>query len=106
MPLDKNPGVRPIGVCETVRRIIGKAIMTVAGPAVQEVAGPLQLCAGQAAGCEAAVHALRGVFASESSDGILFVDASNAFNSLNRAVALRNILRICPVIAPTLINYC
>ena len=24
--LDKNPGVRPIGVCETVRRIIGKAI--------------------------------------------------------------------------------
>ena len=44
------------------------------------------------------------VFASESSDGILFVDASNAFNSLNRAVALRNILRICPVIAPTLIN--
>ena len=47
--------------------------MTVAGPAVREVVGSLQLCAGKGAGCEAAVHALRGVFASKSSDGILLL---------------------------------
>ena len=29
IPLDNNPGVRPIGVCEVLRRIIGKAAMIV-----------------------------------------------------------------------------
>ena len=27
--LDKRPGVRPIGICEVARRIIGKALLTV-----------------------------------------------------------------------------
>ena len=29
IPLDKNPGVRPIGVVEVCRRIIGKAVMRI-----------------------------------------------------------------------------
>ena len=32
----------------------------------------------------------------EKTEAILLVDASNAFNSLNRATALRNIQTICP----------
>ena len=96
--------MRPIGICETVRRIVGKAIMYIVGDDVQEAAGPLQLCAGQQAGCEAAVHAIRSMFEDSANDGILFVDASNAFNRLNRAVALMNIQRICPIISPILIN--
>ena len=105
VPLDKNPGVHPIGICETVRRIaVGKAIMYIVGDDVQEAAGPLQLCSGQQAGCEAAVHAIRWMFEDSANDGILFVDASNAFNSLNRAVALINIQRISPIISPILIN--
>ena len=31
VPLDQNPGVRPIGMCETVRRNVGKAIMHIVG---------------------------------------------------------------------------
>ena len=40
------------------------------------------------------------VFAEEKSKGILLVDASNAFNPLNRAVALWNIQHLCPVFKP------
>ena len=50
IPLDKSPGVRPIGIGEVIRRIIGKAILSVADGAVKEVAGCVQLCAGQDSG--------------------------------------------------------
>lgn len=104
IPLDKNPGVRPIGVCEALRRIIGKAILRVAGPDIRWAVGSLQLCAGQKAGSEAAVHAMQDLFAC-GAEGILLVDAQNAFNSLNRRVALHNIQSLCPSLAPTVINY-
>ena len=35
IPLSKNPGVCPIGICETLRRIIGKAILRVLGPNIR-----------------------------------------------------------------------
>ena len=102
--LNKLPGVRPIGVGETCRRIIGKAVLSVLGHDVLETVGSAQLCAGQKGGCEAAVHALRSSFEFESSEAILLVDAKNAFNSLNRRTALLNILHLCPSIARFLVN--
>ena len=45
IPLDKNPGVRPIGVGEVLRRIVGKAILSVIKPEIMSSAGNLQLCA-------------------------------------------------------------
>lgn len=59
--LDKCPGVRPIGIGETARRIIGKAIASTLKEDIQDAAGPLQVCAGHISGCEAAVHAMREV---------------------------------------------
>ena len=53
IPLDKRPGVRPIGVCEVSRRIISKAILNTISSDIQQAAGTLQLCAGQPAGIEA-----------------------------------------------------
>ena len=47
--LDKCPGVPPIRVGETVRRIISKAILSIIGPDIQETAGAFQLCAGHEA---------------------------------------------------------
>ena len=104
IPLNKHPGVRPIGVCEVIRRILGKAILGVVADDVRSAAGPLQLCCGQDAGCEAAVHAMRAVFDEDNTEGILLIDASNAFNNLNRRVALFNIQYTCPAIAKALIN--
>ena len=37
--LTKNPGVRPIGVAEVVRRIISKAVLSVIGQDIKEAAG-------------------------------------------------------------------
>jgi len=71
---------------------------------VLQAAGPLQLCAGQPAGCEMAIHAMRKVFDSSDSEAVLQVDATNAFNCLNHQVALRNISILCPSFARILIN--
>jgi hypothetical protein len=86
--LNKNPGVRPIGIGEVSRRIIAKAILKVVGNDVQSAAGPLQTCAGHESD---AVHAMKKIHFNEGTEGILLVDASNAFNSLNRIAALHNI---------------
>ena len=85
--LDKNPGIRPIGISEVSRRIIGKAILRILRIDIQEAAGSLQLCAGQSAGCETAIHATSLMFSHPGSKGLLLVDATNAFNSLNRRLA-------------------
>ncbi len=102
--LDKCPGVRPIGIGETARRIIGKAIAFTITEDIQNAAGPLQACAGHISGCEAAVHAMRQVYESEQTEAVILVDASNAFNSLNREAALRNIQQLCPSLSKVIIN--
>ena len=71
---------------------------------IQDVAGSLQLCAGQIAGIEAAIHFMRESFQDESTEAVLLVDASNSFNSLNRETALHNIRHVCPALATVLIN--
>ena len=51
IPLDNGEGaVRPIGVGEVIRRIIGKCVMNVFKGDVLEASGSLQLCAGQKSG--------------------------------------------------------
>ena len=90
VPLSKNPGVRPIGVGEVVRHIIGKAIKRVVKKDVMLSAGPLQACSGIPSGGEAVIHAVRETFERAGMEGVWLVDASNAFNSLNKNVALLN----------------
>ena len=99
--LDKHPGVRPIGVGDTARLIISKTVLAIVGPNIQDASGCQQLCGGQIAGIEAAVHATRAAFESDESQAALLVDATNAFN---RQVALHNIRRLCPPIATILVN--
>jgi hypothetical protein len=103
--IDKCPGLRPVGVGEMARRIIGKAVMAVTGEKVRESVGALQLCAGHPVGVESAIHAMRGFLDDESSDGILLIDADNAFNRVNRAVALWNVQFTCPALKHALINF-
>ena len=100
----KCPGVRPIGVAEVVRRIIGKTILSVIGSDIKQASGSIQLCAGQEAGSEAAIHAIQKAYNKDDAEGVLLIDASNAFNQLNRGVALCNIQELCLSFATILIN--
>ena len=93
--LDKNPGVRPIGIGDTARRIIAKAVLSVVKLDIQEASGCLQMCGGQISGIEAAVHAVRTAFETDDNEAVLLVDATNAFNSLNRQVALHITSEVC-----------
>ncbi len=62
------------------------------------------MCGGHISGVEAAVQATRSAFELEDNEAMLLVDATNAFNALNRQLALHNIRRLCPAIATILIN--
>ena len=60
IPLNKNPGIRPIGVGEVIRLfgsgVAEKVIMDLAKKDVQQAVGSLQVCLGQDAGAEAIRH--------------------------------------------------
>lgn len=102
--LAKQPGVRQIRIKEVVRRIVGKVILKVVGPTVEQTVGCLQLRGGQECGIEAAIHAIRSTFQLDKTEAVLFADASNAFNCLNRQVAKHNIQHLCPEFSNTVVN--
>ena len=47
---------------------------------------------------------MNDIFQLEQTEAVLFVDASNAFNNLNRKAALTNAINVCPSIANVLVN--
>jgi hypothetical protein len=97
IPLEKRPsGVRPIGIGEVLRRIVGKAATTVLKSDLVDSTAPIQVCAGLHGGVEAAIHAIRRMYNDPNTQAILLVDAENAFNSLNRNAALHNLQYTCP----------
>ena len=111
IPLDKgadkfgDPGVRPIGIGETLRRIVGRSVTTILKADIQAAGGCLQTCTGLRSGIEAAIHATNEAWQNQSTEGLLQVDADNAFNRLNRKVALHNIKETCPSIQLFLQNH-
>ena len=107
--LNKAPGepdlqIRPIGVGEVLRRIVGKAISWCLSQEIQEAGGPLQVSTGLKGSAEAAIHAMKTLFDQDSTDAIILVDAANAFNRLNRQAALHNLQYLCAPFCTILIN--
>ena len=78
--------------------------MNIVSSNIQSAVGLSHLCAGQKSGCEADVHAMQKLHASDI-EGVLLFDASNAFNGLNRKVMLHNIQWLCPSFATCVLNY-
>ena len=44
IPLNKNPGLRPIGVGEVLRRVMGKVVMSTLSEDVTTVSSDAQMC--------------------------------------------------------------
>ena len=99
IPLDKNPGLHPIGIGEILHQIVGKVIVTHIRKDLISSVGSLQVCAGHEVGCKLIIHAMHKIYEDEESEAILLVDESRAFNSVNRKAFLHNIGIICPPIA-------
>ena len=96
IPLNKDPGIRPIGIGEFLRRIIGKAVLTILRDEIAQQAGSLQSCAGVKGGIEANIHAMKEFYDNEENQGLIQVDASNVSNLLNRKNLITNIQILCP----------
>ena len=102
--LNKNPGVRPIGVGEILRRIIGKTIAWTLKDDILEAVGPLQTPTGLKNGAEASIHSVQETFTNQKTDAVILVDAKKALNNLNRNLALHNIQITCPPFSTIIIN--
>ena len=76
IPFDKSPGIRPIGIGEILRRLVGKLLVGELKQDLKEAAGPIQVCAGHEAGAEAAIHAMQSIFDEDNTQGILLIDAT------------------------------
>lgn len=57
--LDKQPGVRPVGIGEIWQRLLAKLVIADCGDQAKLACGAVQLCAGLEAGIEGALHSVR-----------------------------------------------
>ena len=77
--------------------MIGKVICVITRDDAQTTCGTSQLCAGLKCGMEGAIHTASELF--ETSDefhGMLMIDATNAFNSINRLSLIWNVRVLWP----------
>ena len=67
--LDKCHGVRPIGIDECLRRVLGRVLALVTGWEVQSACGVDQLACGLQSGIEGAIQAMSALYDDYSNDG-------------------------------------
>ena len=97
--LDKQPGIRPVGVGETWRRLMAKCLLKVVGPEAKSACGTTQLASSLEARIEGAIHAIRVLWEEHRKEedwGFLLIHAHNAFNEDNRTAMLWYVLHKWP----------
>ena len=60
--LDKQPGVRPVGIGETWSRLFAKIVIKATGPEATMACQDNQLCAGLKAGIDGAIHGVQALW--------------------------------------------
>jgi hypothetical protein len=88
------PGVRPIGIGETWRRAIVKAVLLIADREVVMACKTNNLCGGLQGEIDGIIHAAQSMWDTrrmEEDWGLFLVDAKNAFNEQCRTMMLWNV---------------
>ena len=88
--LDKCPEVRPIGIGELMRRIIGRTFSSCIKDDLRLIGENFEMCLGQKSGIEHAIHALRKTYGDSDYDAILLIDAQNALTVSSPLTTLSN----------------
>ena len=104
IPLNRNPGLRPIGVGEVLKRISRKVVMMISKQDVMKKTGSLQVCAEQEPGVEVATHAVHDIFKDHTTEAVLLIDAENTFNAINRKAMVHNISVIWSIVSTYVSN--
>ena len=97
--LDKQPGIRLVGLGETWRRRMARCLLRVAGQEAKAACGTTQLTGGMKAGIEGAIHVMRVLWEEHQTEEdwrFLLIDAHNTFNEENRTAMLWAVRNECP----------
>ena len=102
-PLKKKPeGVRPVGAGESLRRVVGRALLAERKAALAEGVGKHQLGAGLRGGGEKLAHVVRATAEARPTDCWVALDLSNAFGTMLRDGALEAAAAVVPDCRPFL----
>ena len=99
LALDKNPGVRPIGIGDTIYRIAAGYLVGNEKEHIVEAVGEFQYGQGRPCGTEAVVHMVQEALESATPIAVIDVDVRNAFNTRDLAHMLETMYGI-PSLAP------
>eukprot|EP00168_Porphyra_purpurea_P007279 TRINITY_DN1905_c0_g1_i2.p3 TRINITY_DN1905_c0_g1~~TRINITY_DN1905_c0_g1_i2.p3 ORF type:complete len:396 (+),score=63.75 TRINITY_DN1905_c0_g1_i2:580-1767(+) len=92
------PGLRPIGMPETLRKLVGSALMAAVMPAARRFLTPLQRAIGTSGACEVLIHEVDALMALHPEWGVLQLDFTNAFNRISAAAAWKVLRRTLPLL--------
>ena len=101
--IKQNPGVRPIGIGEVLRRIIGHTITKCVSQDLVQLGCNMQLCFGEKSGIESAIHSFSEKHGKSDTEALL-LDADNTFNSLIRELAMKKCEILCPALYHAIYN--
>jgi len=97
---DGVPKRRPIGMPETLRKLVAGSLARDLRASAAALMAPLQLGIGIPNACERLLHALEAQLEAAPKDGVLLLDYKTAFNLFSRAAARAFIDRAFPSLTP------
>ncbi|KAK1867171.1 hypothetical protein I4F81_009680 [Pyropia yezoensis] len=99
---DGLPGLRPIGMPETLRKLVASALARAVRGAAAALFAPLQQGVGVSSACERMLHELEAHLALHPRHALLQLDYKNAFNLVSRRGAWAVLSRAFPLLRPYL----